>query len=336
VPVVTLDARLLGAGTPALRAALRDHWGDAVLVRVDDAPRALDGPAAEWLRRIPALTVAVGAAPPADAFDLVTDDPAEADGWCASFERAPHAAQAAALLLRRPAHDTWTGLVHESLIYSLLQAGPEFAAWRASHDPVAPDDDAPRVRVEDYARARRIVLTRPDRHNAIDTRMRDDLLDALREAELLSGPVVVRGDGTSFCSGGDLATFGTFPDPVTSHEIRLARSLAWHFHGLSPRMIVGVHGACLGAGIELPAFASHVVATTDARFGLPELGLGLVPGAGGTVSITRRVGRSRLLALLLLDGTIPAATARSWGLVDEIVAPDRLDERLDEISESRA
>jgi enoyl-CoA hydratase/carnithine racemase len=336
VPVVALDARLLAAGTPALRAALRDHWGDAILVRVDDAPRALDGPAAEWLRRIPALTVGVGTAPPADAFDLVTDDPAEADGWCTSFERAPHAAQAAALLLRRPAHDTWTGLVHESLVYSLLQSGPEFSAWRASHAAAPSDDDAPRVRVEVNTRTRRIVLTRPDRHNAIDTRMRDELLEALREAELVSGPVVVRGDGSSFCSGGDLDTFGTFPDPVSSHEIRLARSLAWHFHGLSSRMVVGVHGACLGAGIELPAFASHVVATTDARFGLPELSLGLVPGAGGTVSITRRVGRSRLLALLLLDGTIPAATARSWGLVDELVVPDRLDERLDEISESRA
>jgi enoyl-CoA hydratase/carnithine racemase len=336
VPVVALDARLLAAGTTALRAVLRDHWGTAVLLRIDDAPRALGRPAAEWLRRIPALTLGVGTAPPADAFDLVTADPTEADAWCRAFEQTPHAAQAAALLLRRPPRDTWTGLVHESLVYSLLQAGPEFAAWRERHEPVAATDDAPRVRVDRTATTTAIALARPARHNAVDTRMRDELLDALRDAELAGGPVVVRGDGPSFCSGGDLDEFGTFPDPVHSHEIRLARSLAWHFHGLSARMVVGVHGSCLGAGIELPAFAAHVVATRDARFGLPELGLGLVPGAGGTVSITRRVGRSRLLALLLADGTIPAATAREWGLVDEVVAPDGLDERLDEIAESLA
>jgi enoyl-CoA hydratase/carnithine racemase len=336
VPVVTLDARLLAAGTPALRAALRDHWGAAVLVRIDDAPGALDGPAAEWLRRIPALTLGVGTAPPADAFDLVTADASEADAWCAAFERTPHAAQAAALLLRRPPRDTWMGLVNESLVYSLLQAGPEFAAWRAAHPSQPSGDDEPRVRRERDGGNTRIVLTRPTRHNAVDTRMRDELLDILRDTELERGPVIVRGDGPSFCSGGDLDEFGTFTDPVHAHEIRLARSLAWHFHGLSARMVVGVHGACLGAGIELPAFASHVVATSDAEFGLPELRLGLVPGAGGTVSIMHRVGRSRLLALLLHDGTIPAATARDWGLVDEVVAPDRLDERLLEIAESLA
>lgn len=336
MPVVTLDPRLLGAGTPALRAALRDHWGTAVLVRVDGAPNALESAAAEWLRRIPALTLGIGPSPPADAFDLVTDDGAEADAWCAAFERAPHAAQAAALLLRRQPRDTWMGLVNESLVYSLLQAGPEFAAWRAANPPRPTDTDEARVRCERDGRLTRIVLTRPARHNAIDTRMRDHLLDALRETELDHGPVIVRGEGSSFCSGGDLDEFGTFPDPLHAHEIRLARSLAWHFHGLSTRMVVGLHGTCLGAGIELPAFAGHVVATSDAELGLPELGLGLVPGAGGTVSMTRRIGRSRLLAMLLHDGTIPAATARHWGLVDEVVAPDRLDERLLEIAETLA
>lgn len=336
MPVVTLDAALLAAGTTALRAALRDHWGTAVLVRIDGAPSALDAQAAEWLRRIPALTLGVGTGPPTDAFDLVTRDASAADMWCAAFERTPHAAQAAALLLRRSPRDTWMGLVNESLVYSLLQAGPEFGAWRAANPARPGADDGPRVRSERDGPLTRIVLTRPVRHNAIDTRMRDELLDALREAELRSGPVVVRGEGPSFCSGGDLDEFGTFPDPVHAHEIRLARSLAWHFHGLGARMVVGVHGRGLGAGIELPAFASHVVATSDAELGLPELALGLVPGAGGTVSITRRIGRSRLLAMLLDDTAIPAATACDWGLVDEVVAPDRLDERLLEIAETLA
>jgi enoyl-CoA hydratase/carnithine racemase len=99
-------------------------------------------------------------------------------------------------------------------------------------------------------------------------------------------------------------------------------------------VVVGLHGACLGAGVELPAFAARVVAADDARLGLPELGLGLVPGAGGTVSLPRRVGRHRTLELLLLDGTISAAAALGWGLVDEVVPRAHLRARCLEIAES--
>jgi enoyl-CoA hydratase/carnithine racemase len=91
---------------------------------------------------------------------------------------------------------------------------------------------------------------------------------------------------------------------------------------------VGLHGACLGAGIELPAFAQRVVAAEDARIGLPELDLGLIPGAGGTVSIPRRAGSAVLLDLLLSGGTVDAGTALARGLVDEVVPNDRLRARL--------
>jgi enoyl-CoA hydratase/carnithine racemase len=79
-----------------------------------------------------------------------------------------------------------------------------------------------------------------------------------------------------------------------------------------------VHGACVGAGVELPAFAARVVARADARFWLPELGLGLVPGAGGTVSLPRRIGRQRTAWLALSGRPIDARTALAWGLIDEV------------------
>jgi enoyl-CoA hydratase/carnithine racemase len=81
---------------------------------------------------------------------------------------------------------------------------------------------------------------------------------------------------------------------------------------------VEVHGACVGAGIELPAFARRVVARSDAFFQLPEVAMGLVPGAGGTVSIPRRVGRQRAAYLCLSAVRLDAETALAWGLVDEI------------------
>jgi enoyl-CoA hydratase/carnithine racemase len=78
-----------------------------------------------------------------------------------------------------------------------------------------------------------------------------------------------------------------------------------------------LHGGCIGAGIELAAFAGLVRATPDTLISLPEVQMGLIPGAGGTVSITRRVGRHRCAYLALSGCAISAQTALEWGLVDE-------------------
>jgi enoyl-CoA hydratase/carnithine racemase len=81
-----------------------------------------------------------------------------------------------------------------------------------------------------------------------------------------------------------------------------------------------VRGACVGAGAELPAFCGHVSAREDAFFQLPEVAMGLVPGAGGTASLPRRIGRQRTAWLALSGERISAQTAQRWGLVDEISA----------------
>jgi enoyl-CoA hydratase/carnithine racemase len=164
-----------------------------------------------------------------------------------------------------------------------------------------------------------ITLHRPDRHNAVNRQLRDELSAALSLA--VGDPaarVVVRGDGPSFCSGGDLDEFGTFDDPATAHLARMTASVGLLMARLAPRTEVHLHGMCLGAGIELPAFADKVAARGDSRFGLPEIELGLIPGAGGTVSLPRRIGRLRTAELALTARTIDAATALRWGLIDEI------------------
>jgi enoyl-CoA hydratase/carnithine racemase len=150
--------------------------------------------------------------------------------------------------------------------------------------------------------------------------MRDGLCEMLDVAlhDDSVADVRVRGRGPSFCSGGDLDEFGEFPDPATAHLIRTTRSPARRFAALADRLHVRVHGACLGAGVELPAFAAHVTAAADARFGLPELELGLVPGAGGTVSLPRRIGRQATARLALVGGTMDAEAALEIGLIDAI------------------
>jgi enoyl-CoA hydratase/carnithine racemase len=166
----------------------------------------------------------------------------------------------------------------------------------------------------------RLTLNRPARHNAVGTGLRDALFEALLVAcaDASVERVVLDGAGPSFCSGGDLDEFGTLPDPATAHLVRLTRSPARLLARLGARLEVRLHGACIGAGIEMAAFAGRVVARPDTVISLPEVGLGLIPGAGGTVSLPRRIGRHRTAELALRGGPIDAATALRWGLVDVV------------------
>jgi enoyl-CoA hydratase/carnithine racemase len=91
-------------------------------------------------------------------------------------------------------------------------------------------------------------------------------------------------------------------------------------HQLASRTTVQLHGVAFGGGIEIAAFAGTVEADPATRIALPELGLGLIPGAGGTVSLTRRIGRQRTAALALCGREIDAGTALEWGLVDRITS----------------
>jgi enoyl-CoA hydratase/carnithine racemase len=156
----------------------------------------------------------------------------------------------------------------------------------------------------------------------VNTALSEALVAALTEqldGEPAGGArIVLGGNGPSFCSGGDLDEFGTFPDPAVAHTARLSRSAGHVVHLLAGRLEAHLHGACIGAGIEIPAFASRVVAAPDTTISLPELELGLVPGAGGTVSVPRRIGRHRTAWLALTGERIDAPTALEWGLVDEV------------------
>jgi enoyl-CoA hydratase/carnithine racemase len=219
---------------------------------------------------------------------------------------------------------TWSGLVTESLAYSTLQSGREFRDWLARRGPASSPSTPDSVLVERQGDSLSIWLNRPARHNAFSTDMRQGLLEALTIAQLDTSvhQVVLAGKGPSFCSGGDLAEFGSFKDPASAHLARTRYSPARALDELSGRLGEGlqarVHGQVLGSGLEMAAFCGRVEADPESQFGLPELALGLIPGAGGTVSITRRIGRWRLAYLVLSGRTITTATARQWGLIDAV------------------
>lgn len=230
----------------------------------------------------------------------------------------PVAGTALALLLRSSAALTVpAALIAESATYSALQDGAEFHRWRSGRPEREPEPGTDRVVAERSGDELRITLARPARRNAVDWRMRDALAAALATAVREPGlRVVLTGAGPDFCAGGDLDEFGSRPDPAAAHIVRLTRSPALLLHRLSARTTAYVHGACLGAGVELPAFAGRVLAAEDTRFALPELGLGLIPGAGGTVSLTRRISRWRTAFLALTGMAVSAQDALRWGLID--------------------
>ena len=242
----------------------------------------------------------------------------------ARLDRWPLAAAVCDDVLRSvdPAGPALPGVVTESLAYSTLQAGPEFARWLAQRGAAAMPDIADPVRANRDGNTLRIAFNRPLRHNAFSTDARAALLEALTVAQLDPSidEVVLTGNGPSFCSGGDLAEFGTFSDPASAHLARTRYSPALVLDALTARLgqacRAEVHGQVLGSGLEMAAFCGRVQAAPDSVFGLPELSLGLIPGAGGTVSVTRRIGRWRTAYLVLSGRTVDTDTALAWRLVD--------------------
>lgn len=161
-------------------------------------------------------------------------------------------------------------------------------------------------------------LNRPDRRNALATPLLQEIAAALAagEADETVRAVVVTGSNTVFAAGADIdeVAAARADDPVES-----PRFLAWRaIRGFPKPLLAAVEGWCLGAGLELAMCCDIVVAGSNARFGQPETSLGIIPGAGGTVTLTRLVGRALATRMVLTGEPIDAAHALAAGLVAEV------------------
>ncbi|WP_310531987.1 enoyl-CoA hydratase/isomerase family protein [Novosphingobium sp.] len=259
-----------------------------------------------------------------DWADVVVADRLAADRIAAHVQANPNAAQVIVGLLRElPKLSLADGLERESLTYGVLQAGDEFQSWLENRAPV--EASAPgKVCAERVDDTLHLQLDRPEAGNAIDVSMRDGLSEMLQLAVIDTSirRIVLTGAGRSFSLGADLAEFGTTRDPAEAHAIRQQTLPAHWAARCGDRMEVRVQGACVGAGLELAAFAGRIIAGPRAWFQLPELAMGLLPGAGGCVSLTRRIGRHRTAELILSGRRLNAREALAWGLVDELAADE--------------
>ncbi|AYJ85067.1 enoyl-CoA hydratase/isomerase family protein (plasmid) [Sphingomonas paeninsulae] len=259
---------------------------------------------------------------PAAPWISVADPWKAAESITAAVVRNPIAASATAQVLRMGGNLPFEqALQLESFAYSTLLGGAEFRAWRAAQPNRAPPESSgPYLHISRDNDLVTVTFARPAERNGICAGMRDALHEAI--CAVLDDPsapaLVLKGDGACFSTGGDLAEFGTATDLAAAHAIRTLRSCALRLYELGDRATVMLHGACIGSGIEIPAAAAHRHALPGAFFQLPELGMGLMPGAGGTVSIARAIGRHRTCYMVLSGRRITAETAAHWGLVSPV------------------
>lgn len=308
---LTIDARRLWAGECA-------PVGPVAFVDLD---QTAEWPDAVWLPAYPVIGIGDLQHPFAGQLDALIEPPIGAAAAVRQVLARPQAGAVVVQLLRAlPSLSAEQGLIAESIAYGLLQGSAAHRDWIADRGP-SKSVSARHVAVERADDRLTITLDDPASGNAINRTMRDAVYEAFALAALDPEirTVSLRGAGRTFSLGAELAEFGTTTDPATAHAIRMQTLPAWMISRCADRFDVHVQGGCVGAGLEMAAWASRFTATDDAWFQLPELAIGVLPGAGGCVSLTRRIGRQRTALLILSGKRIGVRTALSWGLVDELV-----------------
>ena len=183
------------------------------------------------------------------------------------------------------------------------------------------------VLVEDVGALRWLTIDRPEKLNALNHEVLKGLESAFADALATTSVRVVALTGSgekAFVAGADIAEFVGLSAAELQALAQRGQRLLDGIAGAAKPVIAAVNGFALGGGCEL-AMAAHLrVAATTARFGQPEVKLGLIPGYGGTQRLPRLVGRARALELLLTGRMIDAGTALAWGLVNRVVEPGEL------------
>lgn len=181
--------------------------------------------------------------------------------------------------------------------------------------------------VEVLEQVRLITLQRPEALNALNTQLLSELAEQLgiAGADSATRVVVITGSRKAFAAGADINEMAERDLVGILNDPRLA---AWQrITAFSKPLIAAINGYALGGGCELAMHADILIAGSDARFGQPEINLGIMPGAGGTQRLMRAVGKSLAMQMVLTGEPIDARQAQQAGLVSEITEPELTVER---------
>lgn len=181
-----------------------------------------------------------------------------------------------------------------------------------------------------------ITLNRPKALNAYNIRMRDELyqaLGAIKDDDEVR-VVIVKGAGEkAFCAGADLTEFLTAPSPIIARQVRWERDVWGLFLSITKPVIAAIHGYALGDGVEIAMCCDIRIASEDAQFGTPEMGLGIITAAGGSQTVPRVIGRAHALDLLLTGRWIKADEALRMKLVNQVVPRSDLLPTVEQIAD---
>ena len=190
--------------------------------------------------------------------------------------------------------------------------------------------------IENTGSTRVITINRPSQLNALNSQTISELSQALTEAEKESGvkAIILTGSGEkAFVAGADIKEFASF-------SVEEGKKLSKEGHdklfdllqNLSTPVIAAINGFALGGGLEL-AMSAHIrVASDNAKMGLPEVSLGVIPGYGGTQRLAQLVGRGKAMEMIATAGMISADDAHKWGLVNHVTTPEGLMEMCNKIA----
>ncbi len=184
-----------------------------------------------------------------------------------------------------------------------------------------------------------VTLNRPQALNVYNIQMRDDLyqvLSAIKDDSEVRVAIFKGAGEKAFCAGADLSEFLTAPSPIIARQVRFRRDVWNLFLNIPQPLIAALHGYVLGSGIEIALCCDIRIASEDARFGLPEVGLGIIPAAGATQTLPRTIGRARALEMLLTNRWLNGEEAFRMGLVNHVVPRDKLLQTAEEMAQKIA
>ncbi|WP_136716570.1 enoyl-CoA hydratase/isomerase family protein [Halorientalis salina] len=179
-----------------------------------------------------------------------------------------------------------------------------------------------------------VRVARPDAMNAVNTQVLIELADAIDALSEEVQTVVLTGEGDdAFIGGGDIKEFQDRSGIWFRSEFREAMGdLEDAIEGSHVPVVAAVNGVALGGGTEIALMCDLIVATESARFGLPEIGLGIIPGAGGTQRLAHLVGYLKAKELILTGKHISASEAADIGLANEVVDDEEFEARIDDLA----
>ena len=188
--------------------------------------------------------------------------------------------------------------------------------------------DYKNIYTEDNKGILKIVINRPSKLNALNKETINELSTAFKEAEANNGikTIIITGEGNkAFVAGADISEFASFNEEQGQNLSEEGHNLLFNLvENLSTPVIAAINGFALGGGLELAMSAHFRISSENAKMGLPETSLGLIPGYGGTQRLSQIVGKGKAMEMIMTAGMISSYEAEKYGLVNYVVTQDEL------------